>query len=117
MMDGNRNKEGNGFADWVKKNVAPLVTLGTLITALFTGYFGLEKHYAKAEQLDRLEQRFDIKIKNDFLRETNTRIWQLEDRLEQRPDDRTAKEELRKLKEDKAKLERELERLETGSSD
>jgi hypothetical protein len=113
MTDGNSDKEGNGFADWVKKGVAPLVTLGALVTALFTGFFWLESHYAKAEQLAQLEQRFEIKVTNDFLRETITRIWQLEDRLQERPDDLTAKEELRKLKEDKAKLERDLVNLES----
>lgn len=48
---------------------------------------------------------------SDAIQETNARIWQLEDRLQQRPDDLTAKEELRKLQENKSRLEHTLDEL------
>ena len=111
MTNGNRQAGDTGLGGWVKNNVAPLVTLATLFSVLFGAYFWLENHYARAEQVAQLEQRFEIKVTSDFLRETNARIWQLEDRLQAQPDDLTAKEEHRKLKEEKARLERQLEIL------
>jgi hypothetical protein len=112
MTESSGDQEGKTLGQWVKSNVSPLLTLATLITVVFTGYFWLEGHYASAEELAQLETRFEIKINNDLLQSTNTRIWQLEDRLQDRPDDMTAKEELRELKEDKSRLERKLELLE-----
>lgn len=111
-MENKRTIKGtNGFCEWVKKNVTPLATLIAFIATIFTGYFWLEGHYAKAEQLKQLEQRFEVKVISDSLRITNERIWQLEDRLEQKPNDLTAKEELRKLKEDKIKFERDIQQF------
>ena len=112
MTDSNADKEGKLLGRWVKSNVSPLITLATLITVVFTGFFWLEGHYASAEELAQLETRFEIKINSDLLQSTNTRILQLEDRLQERPDDMTAKEEVRKLKEDKSRLEHKLELLE-----
>lgn len=111
MTDSNSAKEDNTIVKWVKRNVSPLVTLAAFITTLFGGYFWLDNNYAKAEELAQLERRFEIKLTSDSIQGLNARIWQLEDRLQQKADDITAKEELRKLKENKAKLERELENL------
>lgn len=111
MTDSNSAKEDNTIVKWVERNVTPLVTLAAFITTLFGGYFWLDNHYAKAEELAQLEQRFEIKLTSDSIQGINARIWQLEDRLQQKADDITAKEELRKLKENKANLERELENL------
>ena len=111
MTDSNSAKEDNTIVKWVERNVTPLVTLAAFITTLFGGYFWLDNNYAKAVELAQLEQRFEIKLTSDSIQEINARIWQLEDRLQQKADDITAKEELRKLKENKAKLERELENL------
>lgn len=105
--DGTKNDIGG----WVKRNIAPLITVSTFITIMFGGYFWLEMHYATANELDHLEQRFEIKVRNDILRESNARIWQLEERLKANPKDVTAKEELRKLREEKNRIERELDAL------
>ena len=111
MTDSNSAKEDNTIVKWVERNVTPLVTLAAFITTLFGGYFWLDNNYAKAEELAQLERRFEIKLTSDSIQGLNARIWQLEDRLQQKADDITAKEELRKLKENKANLERELENL------
>lgn len=111
MPESNNAKEDNAIAEWVKRNVSPLITLAAFITTLFGGYFWLDNNYAKAYELAQLEQRFEIKLTSDSIQGINARIWQLEDRLQQKSDDITAKEELRKLKENKANLERELEKL------
>lgn len=111
MAVDNNDRDDNVIASWIKRNVSPLITLAAFITALFGGYFWLDDNYAKSEELAQLEQRFEIKLTSDSIQGINARIWQLEDRLQQKPDDITAKEELRKLKEDKVNLERELENL------
>jgi len=104
-------KNENDIGSWTSRNVSPIVTLVTLITIVFGGYFWLDNHYASAEELTQLETRFEIKVRSDSLRETNSRIWQLEKRLSEMPDDITAQEELSRLKEEKAEIKRELDFL------
>lgn len=110
-MPQNQNEENSALATWIKQNIAPLITLAAFISSVFAGYFWLDSRYAKATELAQLEQRFEIKITSDAIQETNARIWQLQDRLQQRPDDLTAKEELRTLQENKNRLEHTLEAL------
>lgn len=110
MKNGNDESENN-FGNFVKNNITPLITLSTFIALVFGFYFWIEARYAIAEELAQLEQRFEIKVRSDILRETNARIWQLEDRLRANPNDVTAQEDLRELKEDKNRIERELKAL------
>lgn len=104
-------QKNSALGTWINRNIAPLITLAAFISTLFAGYFWLDSRYAKAAELEQLEQRFEIKMTSDAIRETNARIWQLEDRLQQRPDDLTAKKELRKLQENKNRLEHTLDEL------
>jgi len=97
MTDKDKDKSENDVGAYIKKSISPIITLVTFITLVFGGFFWFEKHYASAEEHDQLEQRFEIKIRNDILRETNARVWQLEDRVNDKPDDITAKEEPRRL--------------------
>lgn len=103
--------EGGAFAQWIKNNVTPLITMATFTSVLFGGFFWIEGRYAKADQVSQLERRLDIKVKSDFLQQTQSRIWQLEDRLKAQPNDTTATEDLRKLNVEKEELERDLNRL------
>ena len=103
--------EGSPLAQWIKTNIAPLVTVATFIAVLFGGYAWIDARYAKAEQVSQLERRLDIKTTGDFLQQTQARIWQLEDRLKTNPNDVTAQEELRKLKEEKEQLQKDFDRL------
>lgn len=111
MVDKDNDKSEYGLGSRVKRIISPTITLATFITILFGGFFWLENHYASASELAQLEQRFEIKIRSDSLRETNARIWQLEERLQENPNDITAKEDLKKLKEDKNKTQKELDAL------
>lgn len=106
----------------INNTIASVITLGTFITIIFGGFFWFEDHYASAAevteieenfeiQIAELEKRFEIKVKNDILRETQARIWQLDERLQKRPDDITAKEDLKALEEYKKKIQRELDAL------
>jgi hypothetical protein len=110
-MESNDRTENRSLNHWVKSNVAPLVTLTTFITIFFGGFLWIEGRYASAEQLAQLEQRFEMKIRSDSLREIDTRRWQLQDRLEKNPQDQTAKEDLRQLDAEKAQIQRELDSL------
>ena len=113
MIDKDNDKKEHDLGSWVKRNISPTITLASFITILFGGFFWLENHYASASELAQLEQRFEIKIRSDSLRETNARIWQLEERLQKNPDDITAKEDLRKLKAGKDQIQKELETLQS----
>lgn len=111
MVDKDNDKSPNDLGSRIKTIISPTIALATFITILFSGFFWLENHYASASELAQLEQRFEIKIRSDSLRETNARIWQLEERLQENPNDITAKEDLRELKADKDKIENELDAL------
>ncbi len=104
--------ESSGLHQRVARSVAPLVTVATFVALLFGGFFWIDGQYARAQQFRQLEQRFEAKVTSDFLQQTQARIWQLEDRVQQRPNDVTAKEELRRLVEEKKRLEKKLDDLE-----
>jgi hypothetical protein len=93
-----------GVGKWINDNVAPLVTLLTLIGLVFGGYLFFESRYVKAEDLHKLETKFaqldcrlDLKIRNDVIDQTQKRVWDLQDRLEKNPNDTTVKGDLREL--------------------
>ena len=102
--------------DWIKKTSASIAQVGAFVSPFavviglaFGLYFWLDSRYVhKNPDFSALEQRLEIKIKSDFLQQTNARIWTLEDRLQQAPHDVTANEELRRLREEKNANEAEL---------
>lgn len=104
------------ISDWIKKTSASIAQVGAFLSPfavvigiVFAGYFWADSRYVhKDPDFSVLEQRLDIKIKSDFLQQTNARIWTLEDRLKQTPNDVTANEELRRLREEKNASEAEL---------
>ena len=104
------------ISDWIKKTSAFIAQVGAFLTPFavvisiaFAAYFWADSRYVhKDPDFSVLEQRLDIKIKSDFLQQTNARIWTLEDRLQQTPNDLTANEELRRLREEKKASEAEL---------
>jgi ribosomal protein S15P/S13E len=129
MTDSNGNKEENTIGQWIRKNVSPITTLIVFTASIFGVYFWLENHYAQSEELQLLEQkytkelqllarshrelerRYEIGIRQDHRRYLQERIWQLEDRLEQNPNDITAKRELKKYQEDIKQIDREIDEL------
>ena len=91
-------------------NFFPIVlSIITIISITFGIYFHFEKKFALAEEVRRIEQRLDYKIKSDIFNATQQRIWQIEDRFKNIPMDTTTAEELRKLQIEKEELKKELD--------
>jgi hypothetical protein len=81
---------------------------------VFGGYLFFEQRYVKAEVLQKLEAKFaqldcrlDLKIRNDVIDQTQKRVWDLQDRIEKNPNDKTAKDDLRDLEPKLEKLKQE----------
>ena len=96
----------------LKALAACIVALITLIGLVFGIYFYMENRYALAEELNKVKQRLDYKIKADQLKSVQDRIWVIEDRYQSRRMDPTTMEELRKLKESKESIKGELINME-----
>lgn len=76
-----------------------LVNFILLLGAIIGGYIAIEAHYAKAEEVQKLELRLEQKIILDQQDTVQERIWRYEDRyknIELAPAD--TKEEYRLLK-------------------
>jgi hypothetical protein len=84
------------------KLIPSIISIITLISLCFGGYFWLDTHYASAQQVKQVEQRLDYKIKSDQVKSMQDRIWQIDDRCTLKPTqcDVTVKEEKRKLQSD-----------------
>jgi len=88
-----------------------LISVATIVGICFSAYFFLDKNYASAAELQKIEQRLDYKIKSDQFNSIQERIWKLEDRYtttNTMPE--TVKEEFRKLQIEKELLEKHLEK-------
>ncbi len=85
----------------MKPGLEITVAIVTLVVIIIGGYMFIENRYALRNQLQKIEIRLDMKIIRDDRSQTQDRIWDLEDRIKENPEDITAIEELRKLKEDK----------------
>ena len=94
------------------KIIASVIAAGTLIGMCFGVFFYFEGRYARAETVQRVEQRLDLKIKADRLNAIQERIWRVEDRVEGRKPTDLEKEELRTLQEQKKAIEIDLKRNE-----
>jgi len=70
----------------------------------------MENNYAKAEDVQRVEQRLDQKILEDRYWQIQSRIWRIEDRLEKSKDP-VLKKELRELEEEKEMIKGKLDRI------
>ncbi len=103
--------EKKSFLSFIKEQVTPIITLVTLIGVIFTGYFWIDNRYARAQAVEQLNQRFELKLKEDTRTQIQERIWKLQDRLAQQPSDMTAKEQLRELEVQKDNLDKEIDIL------
>ena len=93
-------------------NFFPIVlSIITIISITFGIYFHFEKKFALAEEVRRIEQRLDYKIKADQLRDIQQRLWTIEDRFKGCAMDKTTEEEYRKLQVDKEELKRSLDTI------
>jgi predicted mannosyl-3-phosphoglycerate phosphatase (HAD superfamily) len=100
----------------VKKfTLTNIVSFLAIVSFVFGGYFYLEKRYALAQDLKKVEQRLEYKIVNDRLNSIQERIWKIEDRFENKPMDETTKEEYRKLQVDKNEAMETLKSLGSGT--
>jgi septal ring factor EnvC (AmiA/AmiB activator) len=81
------------------KLIPSIISVITLISLCFGGYFWLDSHYASAQQVKSIEIRLESKVKSDQIKEIRSRIWQLQDRCK-RQCDITTQEEIRRLEAD-----------------
>lgn len=81
-----------------------IIAILTILAFAFGAYFYLEDHYAKAEDVRKIEKRLDYKIVSDQLQSIMERIWKIRDRYEKKEMDITVKEELRELEKKKEEL-------------
>jgi hypothetical protein len=84
-----------------EKSLTYTATFIGLIVTIFTAYFAIDSHYAKAAEMKilaaenkRLEMRLDQKIVSDRSDSIQQRIWKLEDRY---PDRRKAPPEIQEM--------------------
>jgi len=91
------------------KRIATIISIFIGISVLTGVGFSIDKHYAKAKQVEQLAIRLDVKILKDRANAIQERMWKLEDRygsIEKMPT--SVKEEYRTLK---AELETILSKL------
>lgn len=91
--------------------LSALVSVVTIVGIAFGAYFYIEGNYAKAAEVQKIEQRLEYKIKSDQGKEVQQRLWLLEDRYEKKPMAETIKEEYRKLQEEKKAIDNDLNQL------
>ena len=78
---------------------ASVIILTSFTSLLFCAYVFIESRCALARE-STTEQDLEIKIMEDYLQQLNARIWQLERRLLEKPDDIDLREEITKLREE-----------------
>lgn len=106
------------------KKISAIIGLMIAITTIVGMLFKVDGRYAKAIDIDQLEQytqqhiqkvekRLDLKILQDQLADVRKRIWALEDRYDNNINKmpQETKEEYRKLKEEKKELESKIEKI------
>ena len=98
--------------------IGGLTAILVLFGMFFKAFDYFEKRYASCIALAQTDKKVEqtqkdlatYKLEN-FLRSLQQKIWSLEDRLDRKPSDTTAKKELREYKEQKVATERQLEEI------
>ncbi|MEB3166890.1 MAG: hypothetical protein VKO65_09520 [Cyanobacteriota bacterium] len=105
-----------GFGEWVAGNIAPILTITTLLGVISAGLAAVDGRYAKdrnvaelSQQLIKVSQRLELKIQEDNITNMQNRIWNLEDRIRQ---GKGSDLDERILREEKVNLEKAWTRLE-----
>ena len=70
----------------MNKTMSYIISLATIIGFAFACYFYVDAKYARAAELQAVEQRLNYKIESDKLNAMQTRLWSLEDRYGSDPD-------------------------------
>lgn len=89
-MDGKNDKRST-------RTLNIIVVIIAIISAGASFSFWLDARHAAKSEFVSLAHRFESKKINDYIQQVNARSWQLEDRLSEHPNDKSAKEELRTL--------------------
>jgi len=95
----------------MQKLIASVIALSLLMGTAFGLFFWFENRYCLAQEFRLFAQGTKYELKSLQLERLNERRWQLEERVEQKPEDKTAKEDLKRIEETKKKYEKELEKL------
>ena len=109
----------------VNRWVAIIATGIAFISSIFAAYIHIDNRYAIKKEINRqmyaVEKKLEEKVKNDLLKETLLKIWDLEDSIGENPIDKTTIRELKRLREKKKLIENELiilkQNLERSKSD
>jgi predicted phage-related endonuclease len=81
-----------------------IIAILTILAFAFGAYFYLDDRYARCEDVKKVEKRLDYKIVSDQLQAIQQRIWQIQDRFQNKKMDATIKEEVRELEVKKEQL-------------
>ena len=102
--------------------ISKIIGILTLLSICFGAFFYFEKnftlkqeHLALAAEVVKVKVRLDYKIIADQLDATQKRLWQIEDRYNNKPMDNTTNEEYRNLKEQKDNLKTKLNKMEKAN--
>jgi hypothetical protein len=98
--------------------VGGIIGVFTLFGILWRGYQYLEVRYAlntalaqTNKNIEQTQKDLAIHKLENYLRDLQQKIWNLEDRLEKKPNDVTAKKELREYRELKVATEKQIEEV------
>ena len=89
-----------------------VIAILTILGFAFGAYFFVDDKYARCEDVKKIEKRLDYKIVSDQLLSVQQRIWQIEDRFQEKKMDTTTKEEVRGLEIKKEELNSKMKVLE-----
>lgn len=92
----------------LKECAGSITAVVAVVSIAFGGYFWIENRYARAEELQKTNQRLEQKISQDRQNAIQERLWKMEDRLQDRKPTDLEKEEMRKLKMEQEQLDKSL---------
>lgn len=95
----------------MKKLIEGILAVAAVMGIFWGGYRFIDNTFAKAAEMEQLEQRLDHKILSDQLYEAQKRVWTLDDRYSGKKMPESVKEEYRALAKKIEELEQKLKSL------
>ena len=92
----------------MNKYLTTIISVLTIFGIIFGAYLYIDNRYALSEELNKVNQRLDYKIKSDQLNAVQQRIWNFDDRYQKKGMDNVTTNEYRALQQQKDELNKEL---------
>lgn len=96
------------------KLTGSIIGICAILGLFWSSYQYLNTNFAKAAEVQQLEQRLDAKIIEDRLKAVQERLWRIEDRYEKAVMPKSVKEEKQILIDEKRTLEIKLTIIQGG---